>query len=48
MMRIAIVKYRCQFCGKYSPKRDWGEKGSKCPNCGRLYDYQLAQDEEED
>jgi rubrerythrin len=37
--------YRCQFCGKVSPAKDW--KDDKCPKCGREYDPILAQDCEE-
>ncbi len=37
--------YRCQFCEKESPAKDW--KKDRCPKCGRQYDVQLAQDSEE-
>jgi Zn finger protein HypA/HybF involved in hydrogenase expression len=37
--------YRCQFCGKESPRPKW--KKDKCPKCGRKYDCILAQDSEE-
>ncbi len=39
--------YRCHFCEKESPVREWKEFGEKCPKCGRIYDAILAQDSEE-
>jgi DNA-directed RNA polymerase subunit RPC12/RpoP len=39
--------YRCQFCGEESESTEWGEDDQTCPNCGRRYDWQLAQDSEE-
>ena len=38
--------YRCQFCGKEAPVSEWGRGGDECPACKRMYDAQLAQDEE--
>jgi Zn finger protein HypA/HybF involved in hydrogenase expression len=40
-----IDTYRCQFCGKESPARQW--KQDKCPRCKRKYDVLMAQDSEE-
>lgn len=37
--------YRCQFCERDSPARDW--KDDKCPRCGRKYDCIMAQEGEE-
>ena len=37
--------YRCQFCGKTSPVKDW--KKNTCPRCGADYDWLAAQDSEE-
>lgn len=42
----AAEKYRCQFCGYFGT--GWKATGEKCPECGRLYDAQLATDEEDD
>jgi hypothetical protein len=37
--------YRCQFCERESPAREW--KDDKCPECGREYDAMLAQEEDD-
>lgn len=37
--------YICQFCGEETNAKDW--KNDKCPECGELYNVQLAQDSEE-
>ena len=39
-------EYRCQFCGKTAPVREWLSGGEECPNCHKRYDAQRAQDEE--
>ncbi len=39
--------YRCQFCGKEALAREWKQDGNECPSCGQLYDYLLAQDEDD-
>jgi len=31
-------EYRCQFCGKLSPAKEWKELNDKCPKCDREYD----------
>ena len=38
--------YRCQFCGTTSPVKKWKQKGAECPECGRVYDAMIAQEEE--
>lgn len=40
------IEYRCQFCGKRTPARDWLNKKQTCPECGKDYDWVLAQDSE--
>jgi Zn finger protein HypA/HybF involved in hydrogenase expression len=37
--------YRCQFCEKESPAKNW--KDDKCPKCNKEYDVLVAQDSEE-
>ena len=36
--------YRCQFCERTSPVKEWKGGGDICPKCGRKYDYLLAQE----
>jgi DNA-directed RNA polymerase subunit RPC12/RpoP len=38
--------YRCQFCGVTSPVKKWKGNGYECPECGRVYDAMIAQEEE--
>jgi hypothetical protein len=39
--------YRCQFCGKEALAKEWNQDGNECPACGRMYDWILAQDEDD-
>lgn len=39
--------YKCQFCLKESPAKEWLRLGDKCPICKQPYNVQLAQDSEE-
>ena len=41
------VSYVCQFCHRSIPVKRWLNKGMTCPECGKNYSYQLAQDSEE-
>ena len=41
-----LITYRCQFCGKWSLRKEWKNKGQTCPKCERDYDWRLAQDSE--
>jgi len=36
--------YRCQFCLKDTPINKWKAGGDTCPECGKKYDYMLAQE----
>jgi protein-arginine kinase activator protein McsA len=40
-----VAGYRCQFCGKTSPARQWRRGGEECPKCRRIYDAALAQED---
>jgi hypothetical protein len=41
----AAATYRCQFCEKSSPRKQW--KDDRCPKCGAKYDATLAQEGDE-
>jgi hypothetical protein len=38
---------RCQFCDADSPAKDWKESKTVCPKCGKRYDAELAQEEDD-
>lgn len=44
MAKKEVEIYRCQFCEKDSPKKDWKGGGDICPLCGGKYDCILAQE----